>query len=1230
MVVALALLSRLLLDPLISDETLLLLLLGAVMVGAWFGGLGSGLLATVLAALGAGYFSVLPIRSSSDVDSHIVALAIFLTEGSLISALVEALRSAGRGVGANALTARGHEETVRQSEERFQAVFEQPAVGMVQVGLDGGWLRFNDKFCEILGYSREELPKVDFREIVMPEDLEADLERGGRMLAGQIRDYAEEKRVRRKDGTQLWVRVTVSLIHDSSGLPEYFNGVIEDISLRRRAEEDLRLLDRAVAASPNGVIITDPGLPDNPAVYVNPAFERITGYAAEEAIGRNCRFLQGEDRDQPALEELRAAVREARGCRVVVRNYRKDGSLFWNELSISAVHDEQGKVTNFVGVQNDVTERKSVEEELREAEAKYRTVVEHIPAITYIQEADHNLSIAFVSPQIETMLGYSPQEYASKPGFWAEIIHPEDRELVLSEDARTDETGEPFRVEYRVLAKDGRTVWIRDEAVLVWDEEGNSLFWQGFMLDITEHKYAEEELVRLASYAKLNPSPIVETTVGGEPTYLNPAAEAQLPDLLALGKRHPMLTDLESVDREITETGGGPVVREIRVGDSFYQQFVSRLPENGLLRLYSIDVTERRRAEDALRESERLFRAIFEQAAVGMVQIALGGGWISFNDRFCEILGYTREELSEVGFQDILLPDDGLDGDLEHGARMLSGELRDYAEEIRIRRKDGSQAWINLTLSPIYSSEGTEYFIGVIEDITERKRAEEALSRSEILYRTVIEQTAENIFLVDVKTKRVLEANAALHRSLGYTAEELRHLTLYDIVAHDGESIDENTKRVRAEGHYFIGERSYRRKDGTLVDVEVSASTVPYEGQEAMAIVAHDITERKQAEENLRHSLSVLLALREAGQVLGSTLSSEEIVSRLLEIMRGVSHLTAVVLSVRDDDGELRIWRSAGLQRLRSRARFEQEAEAARQATLEDEEHRTFRLHGSGPEDGSLIGLCLPLRIKDRVVGVLEAYGEELLADTDLVEILRSLSNQAATALENAWLYEELGERERALQGLVGKLLGAQEEERRRVAYEVHDGLAQVAVAAHQNLQAFARRHAPGTERGRRELEQILEQVRATVSDARRIIANLRPTALDDLGLAAALSLEVEHLREDGYQVDYEENLRDQRLPDRLEIALFRIAQEALTNVRKHAQTQRVRIRLGRSDREAYLEVQDYGRGFDPVRASGGSGPGERVGLAGMRERIGMLGGDFEIRSEPDAGTSIMVTVPVT
>src|SRR5918997_1380833 len=137
--------------------------------------------------------------------------------------------------------------------------------------------------------------------------------------------------------------------------------------------DKLRLLERAVTASTNSIVIVDPNQPDDPIVYVNPAFEKTTGYTVEEVLGRNCRFLQSEDRDQPALGELRTAIREGRHCTVVLRNYRKDGTLFWNELSIYPVRDEDGRMTNFVGVQNDVTERIRAEEilsEIRRAERR--------------------------------------------------------------------------------------------------------------------------------------------------------------------------------------------------------------------------------------------------------------------------------------------------------------------------------------------------------------------------------------------------------------------------------------------------------------------------------------------------------------------------------------------------------------------------------------------------------------------------------------------------------------------------------------------------------------------------------------------------------------------------------------------------------------------------------------------------------------------------------------------
>jgi PAS domain S-box-containing protein len=552
-------------------------------------------------------------------------------------------------------------------------------------------------------------------------------------------------------------------------------------------------------------------------------------------------------------------------------------------------------------------------------------------------------------------------------------------------------------------------------------------------------------------------------------------------------------------------------------------------------------------------------------------------------------------------------------------------------EENELRRKDGTTFPVEVGVGAI--EYGVRHLIiASARDVTERKWAEEELLLSEERFRATFEQVTVGVAHVSLDG-RWLWVNQKLCEIVGCRKDELLSKTFQDITHPDDLEVELRYTRQLIAGDLgtYSMEKRYLRKEGSVVWINLTVSLVrDASGDPSYTIaVIEDITERKHAEQGLRRSLNMLLALREAGRVLGSTLSSEEIGSRLLEIMRNVSGLTATVISVQDDTGELRIWRSAGLEGLRRRARFEQEAEAARQATLHDEHQRLFRLNGSETGEDHLVGLCLALKAKDQVVGVLEAYGGESLAEGDTVEILGSLASQAASALENARLYEELEKRERALQDLVGKLLRAQEEEHRRVAYEVHDGLAQISVAAHQRLQAFARRHPPSTERGQRDLERILRLVKATVSDARRIIANLRPTTLDDLGLAATLSVEVENLHEEGYEIDYEENLGDERLPEPVEIALFRIAQEALTNVRKHTQTGRVSIRLARSGHEVALEVRDYGGGFDPDQASAGRGPGERVGLAGMRERAAMLGGELTIRSQPDYGTTIVASIPL-
>ncbi|MBS2005225.1 MAG: PAS domain-containing protein [Cyanobacteria bacterium SZAS LIN-5] len=137
--------------------------------------------------------------------------------------------------------------------------------------------------------------------------------------------------------------------------------------------DQLLLLYRAVESTRNGIVITDPNRPDNPIIYCNPAFAELSGFRIDQVIGRNCRFLQRDDRDQPEIAEIRRAIEEGKPIRTTLRNYRKNGQVFWNELTVSPVHDSSGKIINFVGVQNDVSARKEAERRVSE----FYSVISH-------------------------------------------------------------------------------------------------------------------------------------------------------------------------------------------------------------------------------------------------------------------------------------------------------------------------------------------------------------------------------------------------------------------------------------------------------------------------------------------------------------------------------------------------------------------------------------------------------------------------------------------------------------------------------------------------------------------------------------------------------------------------------------------------------------------------------------------------------------------------------------
>ena len=236
--------------------------------------------------------------------------------------------------------------------------------------------------------------------------------------------------------------------------------------------------------------------------YVSPQVEAIFGHTPEEFAENRDLWtdsIHQEDRERVLAEDERAD-RTGDPFLMEYRTVTKDGRVLWVREQTVLVRDRKAQPLYWQGFIWDITDRKEAEQALGESEAKYRSLVEQLPALIYVEAMDEGESetdFLYISPQHEALLGYPAEEWTSDKRFWEKLIHPDDRERILAEDARTDETGEPFRVEYRYIARDGRTVWVRDDAVLVRDENGAPLFWQGVMFDITESKEAEANIQRL-------------------------------------------------------------------------------------------------------------------------------------------------------------------------------------------------------------------------------------------------------------------------------------------------------------------------------------------------------------------------------------------------------------------------------------------------------------------------------------------------------------------------------------------------------------------------------------------------------------------------------------------------------------------------------------------------------------------------------------------------------------
>ncbi|WOE68615.1 PAS domain S-box protein [Aeromonas allosaccharophila] len=546
-----------------GERPLLVLFMLPIIVCALLGGLLPGLLSTLVTALITTYYVLPPLHQLAiGMGQDLVQWGILIANGVLISLLSAAMHNSRAREIQRWQELLSTQSRLQQSETRFQATFEQAAVGIALVSPDGKWLRVNQRLCDMVGYQADELMNMTFQQVTHPDDLFIDQSYVAQMLAGKRPHYTLEKRYLRKGGEVLWVTLTVALVRDLNGEPDYFISIIEDNQQRKETEEALRRNEVILRESQHLAKIgnwrwhiaddthfwsqeiyriygRDPALP--PAIYpeVKKYFSQEGWRAISQAVERCLQDGQPYECDAEVLHE-------------------HEGSL-WIIARGAALRNSEGTIVELYGTVQDITERKLAEQQLlhnqqlaldtqrRARLAALNLMDDAISArikaestSAALRESEQRLLMAqegahagiweweipsgriFFSAECARLYGRSVEQLGHFND-WQACLHPDDQPRIAALLAQLPQPPRPLDLEFRILLPDGSVRWISSKGSVYRDAQQQPLRLLGIHLDITERKQAEQQLRQLSLALEQSPDGVFITDIDSRIEYVNAA-----------------------------------------------------------------------------------------------------------------------------------------------------------------------------------------------------------------------------------------------------------------------------------------------------------------------------------------------------------------------------------------------------------------------------------------------------------------------------------------------------------------------------------------------------------------------------------------------------------------------------------------------------------------------------------------------------------------------------------